>query len=120
VDQIELQLSEFTLRSRSVAVTHAAAGVQRGLEPGEPLVVRDPRSGHYFAAAVADVDFEPSDTVYRIELGSRLAAEEASDWLAPVPAADSDEVTTRQIMELLGELNRSRRMLRALTDEVAH
>lgn len=120
MEQIELQLSEFTLRSRSVAVSHVAASLQRGLELGEPLVVRDTSRGRFFAAVVADVDFELSDTVYRIELGSRLAAEEASDWLAPATAPESDEFTTRQILELLGELNRSRRMMRALSDDVAH
>jgi len=120
VEQIELQLSEFTLRSRSVAVSHLAAGLPRGLEPGEPLVLSDPHRGQFFAAVVADVDFELSDTVYRIELGSRLAAEEASDWLAPAPSPDSAEFSTRQILELLGELNRSRRMIRALSDDVAH
>ena len=119
MEQIEIGLSEFTLRSRSVAVSHNASGLERGLEPGEPIVVSDPGTGHFFAAAVVDVDFEIEDTVYRVEIGSRIAPEEAADWIADVPDSSTGQVTTREILDLLNELQRSRRFLQAMADDVA-
>ncbi|KAA1417728.1 hypothetical protein F0U44_15660 [Nocardioides humilatus] len=119
MEQIELELSGFTLRSRSVGVSHTAAGLSRGLEPGEPVVVNDPTSGLFYAAMVADIDFSLDDTTYRIEIGSRLAPEEAEDWLAPDPLHGEDELTVHDLMKLLGELRQSRRVLQALEDDVA-
>jgi len=119
VEQIELQLSEFTLRSRSVAVHHGTTALGRGLDLGEMVVVRDPSSGHFFAGTVADIDFELTDTVYRLEIGSQITPDEAAEWLAPTKA-DPGQMTTDQLLALLGELKRSRQMLDALVNDVAH
>jgi len=119
VEQIELQLSEFTLRSRSVAVHHRATALGRGLDLGEMLVVRDPSSGHFFAGTVADIDFELTDTVYRVEIGLQIAPDEAAEWLTPADT-DPGQMTTDELLALLGELKRSRRLLHALVEDVAH
>lgn len=120
MEQVELRLSEFTLRSRSMAVSHRATGLTRGLDPGERVLVRDVDTGHFYGAVAADVDFELDDTVYRVEIGARLSAEEALDWLMPVAPDDGAGLTTLDLLDLLDELRRSKDVLRDLIDEIAH
>jgi hypothetical protein len=117
VEKIELELTEFTLRSGSIAVSHVAHGLSRGLEPGELVVIRDRRSGRHYSAAVADIDFEAGDTVYRVEVGAPVSAAEADRWLRP--AAATGHVTTQEIMALLAELRRGRELVRGLVDRTA-
>ena len=62
MEQIVVALSPFTRRSRSMAISHIAAGLSRGLEPGEHLVLHDPVADEHFTAVVADIDFELTDT----------------------------------------------------------
>ena len=112
MERVVAQLSPFTRRSRSIAVSHVAAGVPRGLEPGEFVVVHDPVDGSDFTATVVDIDFELHDTVYRLELGTRITSDEAAEWLAPEPEPTTGaRVTTRRLMELLGELRTRERSL---------
>jgi hypothetical protein len=112
MEQIVVELSAFTRRSGSVAVGHVRAGLSRGLEPGELVLVHDPADGADFTAAVADIDFELADTVYRLELGTRITAAETVEWLAPTPAeAPAGHVSARRLAELLGELRRRERAL---------
>ena len=112
MERVVVELSPFTRRSRSIAVSHVAAGLSRGLEPGEFVLVHDPADGADFTAAVADIGFEPEDTVYRLELGTRITAEEAEEWLAPEPAPTAaGQVTTRRLIDLLRELRSRERAL---------
>jgi len=121
MEQIDLELGVFTLRSRSVPLRHSTSRLARGLEHGEQLVVRDVLTGSYYYAAVADVDLEPAETCYRLELGSRITSEEAAEWREPVPHELSrrldDQVSARDLVELLAELRRGRRRLQELVDE---
>ena len=99
---IEVQLSDFTLRCRSTVVSHLAAALPRGLEPGEEVVLHDQVRG-YYAGHVADLDFEPADTFYRIRIGVRLDVEDALDRLGgAAPAAGP--VGHQELLDLLGEL----------------
>lgn len=107
MEQILVTLSPFTRRSRSLAVSHRSQELERGLEPGEHVVVHDAATDEYVSAVVADVDFELDDTSYRLELGGRITAAEAEEWTAP--ASDDDRLTTRDIVDLLAELRRSER-----------
>lgn len=109
MQQIRATLTPFTLRSGSLRVSHVQAGLARGLDEGEPVLLHDPASGAHHTAVVVDVDFELEDTTYRLELGSAITAEEATEWMLPVEALPDDRVTTRDIVELLAELRRSRR-----------
>ncbi|WP_435768346.1 hypothetical protein [Nocardioides sp. SYSU DS0651] len=109
MEQIQAGLSPFTRRSRSLAVSHVEQGLSRGLEPGEHVLVHDPVADEHFTAVVADIHFELHDTGYRLELGTRITAGEAAEWLEPRPAADEDRPTTRDIVDLLAELRRSER-----------
>lgn len=118
MERIDVALSAFTRRSRSVAVGHVAAGLSRGLEPGEFVLVRDPADGAHFTAAVADIDFELEDTVYRLEIGARVTAAEAAEWMAPEAEAAPGRVSARQLMDMLGELRRRERALEEFLGDV--
>lgn len=112
VEQIVVELSAFTRRSGSLAVGHVGAGLTCGLEPGELVLVHDRSDGADFTAAVADIDFELADTVYRLELGTRITAAEAAAWLAPQPVeAPAGHMSTQRLVGLLGELRRRERAL---------
>src|SRR5690242_10947968 len=75
MELIETELSEFTRRSRSLVVLHGDTDLARGLEYGERILVRS--AGEYRTAVVADIDFEASDTRYRLVLGGRVPADMA-------------------------------------------
>jgi hypothetical protein len=107
MQQIRATLSPFTLRSRSLRVSHVESGLPCGLDLGEHVLVHDPAAGLHHTAVVADVDFELDDTTYRLELGTRITAEEAAEWMLPADDRPEDRVTTRDIVELLGALRRS-------------
>ena len=107
MQQIRATLTPFTLRSRSVGVSHVGSGLERGLDLGEHVLLHDPATGVHHTAVVADIDFELEDTTYRLELGTRITAEEAAEW--DLPAGRPGEwVSTRDIVELLGALRRNR------------
>lgn len=108
MEQIETALSPFTRRSRSLAVSHVDQALTRGLEPGEHLLVHDPVTDEHFTAVVADIHFELEDTGYRLQLGTRITAAEAAEWLTP-SNADDDRLTTRDLIDLLAELRHSER-----------
>jgi hypothetical protein len=105
--QIRATLAPFTLRSRSLRVSHVASGLTRGLEQGQHVLVHDEVSGTHHTATVADIDFELEDTTYRLELGSPITAMEAAEWLQPASARPTDRLTTADIADLLETLRRS-------------
>lgn len=107
MEQFVVALSPFTRRSRSLGVSHRDHYLTRGLEPGEHVLVHDPLADEHFRAVVADIEFELDDTSYRLEIGGRITAEEADEWLVP-PAGD-EHLTTGEIVALLEELRRSER-----------
>lgn len=119
MERVVVELSPFSRRSRSLAVSHAACGLHRGLEPGEYVVVHDPVEDADFTATVADVHFELDDTVYRLEIGTRITTEEAAEWLAPAVPDGDGRVSTRQILDLLGELRRRERALQEFLGDTA-
>lgn len=111
MEQIMVALSPFTRRSRSLAVSHTEQELARGLEPGEHVIVHDAHADEYFSALVADIDFDLTDTSYRLELGGRITPAEAAEWMAP-PTNDG-HLSTRDIVDLLAELRRSERSVSA-------
>ena len=116
MQKIVVALSPFTRRSRSLAVSHVALGLSRGLEPGEHVLVHDPEADEHFTAIVADIAFETADTSYRLEIGTRITAAEAAEWLAP--PRDDDRLTTQDIVALLEALRRSERDVSAALAEL--
>jgi hypothetical protein len=119
MERVAVEMGPFSRRSRSLVVSHVASGLTRGLEPGEYVVVHDPSDGVDFIAVVADIHFELEDTVYRLELGTRITSGEAAEWVAPPVAEDDGRVSTRQLMDLLGELRRRERALQEFIGETA-
>ncbi|WP_436698146.1 hypothetical protein [Nocardioides sp. BYT-33-1] len=107
MQQIVVALSPFTLRSRSLAISHRGLGLDRGLEPGEHLVLHDPVTDEHFTAVVSDIAFELADTSYRIEIGTRITAAEAAECVEP--RGDDPWLTTPDIVALLAVLRRGER-----------
>lgn len=102
---VEVPLTAFTLRSRSVGVRHSSTDLPRGLDLGEHVVLLDPTTRTHYLAVVADIDFTLDDTVYRLELGTRITAGEAHQWLHPETA--STRVTAGDVARLLASLRAS-------------
>lgn len=96
MELIETQLSEFTHRSRSLAISHAETGLERGLEYGERVLVLS--RGEYRTAVVADIEFSAEETHYRMVLGGHVPKEVAEG-------------------RLLGEINTDRRSHPKITVE---
>lgn len=105
VQTLEVELPDFVLRRRSLQVSHVASGsLERGLEPGELVLLHDRVRG-FWAARVADLDFELADTVYRLDIGVRLSAAEASELaLGRREAAAPGPVSKQELLDLLGRL----------------
>lgn len=99
MELIDIELSEFTRRSRSVVVAHGAAGLERGLEYGERVLLHT--GDEYRTAVVADIDFDLEDTHYRLILGGRVPAELAQERLEGTPAPVSGRVSVHDIADML-------------------
>jgi hypothetical protein len=112
METIDVELGDLTLRSRSMRLSHVASDLRRGLEPGEQVVLRDPVRGH-FTARVADIGFEPADTVYRVEIGVRLTEEEAGARLLGADTRAASGLATQDVLDLLGQLRAAGRTLPA-------
>jgi hypothetical protein len=85
METLELTLSPFTHRTRSLLVRHTETELSRGLEPGEVIEIHDGSSR--WMATVVDIDFELADTLYRVELGPECSADHAPD-AGPVRTTD--------------------------------
>lgn len=118
METIDVALGEFTRRSRSVAVRHTDTTLTRGLEPREQVLVHDPSVG-YYAATVADIDFEPADTIYRLELGVRLSDQEATERALRPVVAGAAPVTRQDLLDLLRDLRSGAAGRRSSQQEVA-
>lgn len=112
METIEVEINDFTLRSRSLLVGHVASALPRGLEPGEQVLVHDRVRG-YFSAHVADLGFELADTVYRLQLGARLTDEEAHERLRGTIAPAPGTLTKQDLVDLLGQLRATSRTIPA-------
>lgn len=93
MELVEIKLTDFTRRSRSLSIAHSATELTRGLEYGERVLVRClPHSGsnrteaEYRTAVVAEIDFELEDTCYRLVLGGRLPLDIVEELQAQEPA----------------------------------
>ena len=112
METLDVTLTDFTLRARSLLVSHMGSSLARGLERGEELVVRAAGRG-WFSAYVADIGFEPADTVYRVEIGVRLTAEEAGERLHRQAAPAAGSLTKQDVLDLLGGLRAAGRTVPA-------
>lgn len=112
MELIETQLSEFTNRSRSLAISHSETGLRRGLEYGERVLVRS--DGDYRTAVVADIEFTATETHYRLVLGGPVPTRVAEDRLLGEinvrPAPAPSQVTVEDIATLLSHSGAGKRI----------
>lgn len=101
---VETEVTDFTRRSRSLLVSHNAAGLDRCLEPGEVVVVRS--GEEHWTGCVVDLDFTLDDTLYRLSLGGVVPAEQAEALLVgEAPAAGAaPRVDVVDVLAMLGSL----------------
>jgi hypothetical protein len=112
VELIDIELSEFTRRSRSVVLAHNESGLDRGLEYGERVLLHT-GGQEYRTAVVADIDFDLTDTHYRLVLGGRVPAElalEKVDGPGPTVPAVSGRVSVHDIADMLARSGAARRI----------
>lgn len=101
VERVDLQLNAFTRRSGSVLVAHAATGLDRGLEPGEKLLIRD--GEQHWVATVHDISFDLTETYYRVQLGAPVDATEAGLLIAEPARTGAERVDLSDVLALLRE-----------------
>jgi hypothetical protein len=89
--------------AHTAMVAHSETSLRRGLEFGEPVVLRVGGRDHY-AAKVRQIEFEPEDTIYTLDLGARLPADLAEERLGGL-TTDHD-LELHEIVDLLGDLRR--------------
>jgi len=112
MEAIDVELSDFTLRCRSLLLSHVATSLSRGLEPGEQVVLHDRVLG-YYSARVADIGFDIGETLYRLQIGARLTEEEARERLLGATDPPPGRLTRSEILDLLAQLRASTRTLPA-------
>ena len=105
---IEIELSEFTRRSRSLVVAHSGSGLDRGLEYGERVLVNT--GGEYRTAVVADIDFTLEDTQYRLVLGGRVPPELVEEKVNGSVPAVSGRVSVHDIADMLARSGATHRI----------
>lgn len=84
---------------RTAVVAHSETTLTRGLDLGEAVVLR--AGGEYRAAKVRNIEFGPDDTVYTLELGTRLPEELARQRLEGV---SEEQDPLHEVVDLLGDL----------------
>lgn len=112
MEAIDVELGDFTLRRRSLLLSHTRAALARGLEPGEQVVLHDGARGCW-TAHVADLDFEPMDTVYRLEIDSRVSSQEAHDRVLGRTTPVQGRLTKQDLIDMLGQLRATSRTVPA-------
>jgi hypothetical protein len=109
VELIDIELTEFTRRSRSFVLAHSEAGLGRGLEYGERVLLHT-GGDEYRTAVVADIDFTIDDTQYRLILGGQVPAELALQRASVGTPTVSGRVSVHDVADLLARSGASRRI----------
>ena len=90
-------------QAHTAVVAHSETSLTRGLEYGEPVVLLVAGRDHY-AARVREIEFEPEDTVYVLDLSTRLPGDLAEERIAGLQAGH--DLQLHELVDLLGELRR--------------
>ena len=99
MERLDLELNEFSRRAGSVSVAHTATALARGLEPGERVLIHSGES--HVVATVRDIDFDLTDTYYRLELGATVARDDVAMLLTETAGAGSVDLS--DVLGLLQE-----------------
>jgi len=89
--------------AHTAVVAHSETSLVRGLEYGEPVVLLVAGRDHY-AARVREIEFEPEDTVYVLDLSARLPGDLAEDRVAGL--RPDHDLQLHELVDLLGDLRR--------------
>jgi hypothetical protein len=108
VELIDVEISEFTRRSRSFLVTHQATGLTRGLEYGERVLVHTGED--YRTAVVADIDHDREHAYYRLVLGGQVPPGLALDRMREGSPRLSGRVSVHDVSEVLAHAHEGRRI----------
>jgi hypothetical protein len=108
VELIDVEISEFTRRSRSFLVTHEATGLARSLEYGERVLVNTGED--YRTAVVADIDHDQEHAYYRLVLGGLVPAGIALDGMRDGAARLSGRVSVHDVGDVLAHAREGRRI----------
>jgi hypothetical protein len=108
VELIDIELSEFTRRSRSVVLTHSDSGLARGLEHGERVLLHT--GEEYRTAVVADIDYDLADTHYRLILGGRVPTDLALERAEATSPSAPGRVSVHDIAEMLADSRAGQRI----------
>jgi hypothetical protein len=109
VELIDIELSEFTRRSRSVVLAHGASGLGRGLEYGERVLLHT--GGEEFrTAVVVDIDFDLEETHYRLILGGRVPADLVAEKVAGTAPSVPGRVSVHDIADMLARSGAANRI----------
>lgn len=108
MELIDVEISEFTRRSRSFLLTHGASGLSRGLEYGERVLLHT--GDEYRTAVVADIDHDREDAYYRLVLGGQVPAELALDRMREGSPRLSGRVSVHDVADVLAHAREGRRI----------
>jgi hypothetical protein len=108
VELIDVEISEFTRRSRSFLVTHEDTGLARSLEYGERVLVNT--GEEYRTAVVADIDHDRDHAYYRLVLGGQVPAGLALDRMREGSPRLSGRVSVHDVTEVMAHAREGRRI----------
>jgi hypothetical protein len=108
VELSDIEISEFTRRSRSFLLAHGASGLLRGLEYGERVLLHT--GDEYRTAVVADIDHDSDDAYYRLVLGGRVPAEIALVRSRTGSPSLSGRVSVHDVTEVLAHAKAGHRI----------
>ena len=96
--EIVLPVESRSMFGRQLRVAHSAAGISRGLEHDEYVVLRDAEVDRRFLGRVVDLDFDLDETYYVLQVDGMLAAAVADEFTRV------DGLETTEVVALLREL----------------
>ncbi len=88
-------VAELGIDASWIRLAHSSTHLDRGLEPGEEVVLAD-ANGALREAVVVDLDFELADTIYVLSLGGQIREGGT--------AADGSALSVESVTALLAEL----------------
>ena len=98
---ITVRVPDDCIRSQELFVAHSDTSLDRGLEPGERVVIQDARDGGAYAATVVGAEYLVEDTVYQLNVRGRLPHGVAA-WVQHTPAGRRVDVV--DVLGMLAEL----------------
>ena len=101
--EVVLPIEARTVSGRRLQVAHSTAGLSRGLEFDEYVVLRAAEDGRRFLGRVVDLEFDLEDTYYSVQVDGALAEVVADRYVAT-----AGQVETAEVAALLRELARER------------